>query len=335
MILNIDYKLRTHRRTQKVNRTRTFLVVVVVAAMTLGACGTATSGSDDLRIVVTTSTLGDLVSKVVGSDATVEILMPIGADPHSFSPSSRQVAALSDADLVVTNGLGLEENFSDVLEGVIGDGGSVLDLGSMLDPIPFGVDDEDHEEEDHGEEEDDDHTLDPHIWMDPLRMADAARFVAEALSEVDDGIDWTARAASYSADLNELHTEIEGMLSPIDDSKRLLVTNHDALGYFAARYGFEVIGTVIPGGSTLGDPSSEDLASLVATMRELGVCVVFAETTRPSVLAEAVAAELGGEVQVVELFTGSLGEPGSGAETLIDLLRLDATRIAEALAPAG
>jgi zinc/manganese transport system substrate-binding protein len=331
MILNIDYKLRTHRRTQKVNRTRTFLVVAVVAAMTLGSCGTATSGSDDLRIVVTTSTLGDLVSSVVGSDATVEILMPIGADPHSFSPSSRQVAALSDADLVVTNGLGLEENFSDVLEGVIGDGGRVLDLGSMLDPIPFGVDYEDHEEE----EDDDDHTLDPHIWMDPLRMAEAARFVAEALSDVDDGVDWTARAASYSADLNELHTEIEGMLSPIDDSERYLVTNHDALGYFAARYGFEVIGTVIPGGSTLGDPSSEDLASLVATMRELGVSVVFAETTRPSVLAEAVAAELGGEVQVVELFTGSLGEHGSGAETLIDLLRLDATRIAEALGPAG
>jgi zinc/manganese transport system substrate-binding protein len=310
------------------NRTQTLLVFAVVAAMTLSACGTATSGSDSPRIVVTTSTLGDLVSNVVGSDATVEILMPIGADPHSFAPSSRQVAALSDADLVVTNGLGLEENFADVLEGVISDGGSVLDLGSMLDPIPFGKEDED-------QDEDDDHTLDPHIWMDPLRMAEAARLVAEALSEVDNEVDWSARADSYSEDLNELHTEIEGMLSAIDDSERFLVTNHDALGYFAARYGFEVIGTVIPGGSTLGDPSSEDLASLVATMRELGVNVVFAETTRPSVLAEAVAAELGGEVQVVELFTGSLGEPGSGAETLIDMLRLDATRIAETLTSAG
>jgi zinc/manganese transport system substrate-binding protein len=310
------------------NRTQTLLVFALVAAMTLSACGTATSGSDSPRIVVTTSTLGDLVSNVVGSDATVEILMPIGADPHSFAPSSRQVAALSDADLVVTNGLGLEENFADVLEGVINDGGSVLDLGPMLDPIPFGEEDED-------QDEDEDHTLDPHIWMDPLRMAEAARLVAEALSEVDNEVDWSARADSYSEDLNELHTEIEGMLSTIDDSERFLVTNHDALGYFAARYRFEVIGTVIPGGSTLGDPSSEDLASLVATMRELGVTVVFAETTRPSVLAEAVAAELGGEVQVVELFTGSLGEPGSGAETLIDMLRLDATRIAEALTSAG
>ena len=314
-------------------RIPTLFVVALAAAMTLGACGTAPSGDDVPRIVVTTSTLGDLVSNVVGADATVEIVMPIGADPHSFSPSSRQVAAMTDADLVVANGLGLEENFADVLESVTIDGGHVLDLGSMLDPITFSAGDDDHGEED--QEDVEDHTLDPHIWMDPLRMADAAGFVAEALAEINDEIDWASRAATYAADLTDLHTEIEEMLFGVDDSERFLVTNHDALGYFAARYGFEVVGTVIPGGSTLGDPSSEDLAYLVATMRELGVSVVFAETIRPSALADAVAAELGGEVQVVELFTGSLGEAGSGAETLIEMLRLDATRIAEALAPDG
>jgi len=314
-------------------RIPTLFVVALAAAMTLGACGTATSGDDVPRIVVTTSTLGDLVSNVVGADATVEIVMPIGADPHSFSPSSRQVAAMTDADLVVANGLGLEENFADVLESVTIDGGHVVDLGSMLDPIPYAAGDDDHGEED--QEDVEDHTLDPHIWMDPLRMADAAGFVAEALAEINDEIDWASRAATYAADLTDLHTEIEEMLFGVDDSERFLVTNHDALGYFAARYGFEVVGTVIPGGSTLGDPSSEDLAYLVATMRELGVSVVFAETIRPSALADAVAAELGGEVQVVELFTGSLGEAGSGAETLIEMLRLDATRIAEALAPDG
>lgn len=324
---------------------RTLAVIALAAASTLGACGTARSGDDGPRIVVTTSTLGDLVSNVVGSDATVEIVIPIGADPHSFSPSSRQVAAMTDADLVVTNGLGLEEGFTDVLEGVTADGVHVLDLGPMLDPIPFGGDDdnehheEDHEDEDHEDdgnhEEEHDHTLDPHIWMDPLRIADAASLVAAALTEIDDSVDWAARADTYATDLEGLHTEIEEMFSAVDESERLLVTNHDALGYFAARYGFEVVGTVIPGGSTLGDPSSEDLASLVSTMRDLGVNVVFAETTRPSALADAVAAELGGEVQVVELFTGSLGEAGSGAETLIDMLRLNATRIAQALSPDG
>lgn len=307
-------------------RLRAIMVVAVAGAITLGACGTTGAGEGDIRIVVTTSTLGDLVSNVAGGDATVEVLMPLGADPHSFSPSSQQVAEMNDADLVVVNGLGLEEGFAAVLEGVVADGGRVLELGPMLDPIPFGLDDHDDPDDDG-----DDHSIDPHVWMDPLRMAEAATIVAAELSELDPGSDWTERGAAYASELQELHSEIEAELSAIDHSDRLLVTNHEALGYFADRYDFEVVGTVIPGGSTLGDPSSEALASLVGTMRELGVSVVFAETTQPSALADAVAGELGGEVQVVELFTGSLGEPGSGAETLIDMLRISASRIALAL----
>jgi zinc/manganese transport system substrate-binding protein len=315
-------------------RLRAIMVVAVAAAITLGACGTSGAGEGDIRIVVTTSTLGDLLSNVAGGDATVEVLMPLGADPHSFLPSSQQVADMNDADLVVVNGLGLEEGFAAVLEGVVADGGRVLELGPMLDPIPFGLDDHDDavndDDEDH-EDDGDDHSIDPHVWMDPLRMAQAATIVSAELSELDPGSDWTERGAAYTSELLELHSDIEAELSAIDHSDRLLVTNHEALGYFADRYDFEVVGTVIPGGSTLGDPSSEALASLVGTMRELGVSVVFAETTRPSALADAVARELGGEVQVVELFTGSLGEPGSGVETLIEMLRINASRIAQAL----
>jgi len=109
------------------------------------------------------------------------------------------------------------------------------------------------------------------------------------------------------------------------------VTNHDALGYFAARYGFTVVGTIIPGGSSLGDPSSSELADLVAVMRAEDVRAIFADTTRPSVLADAVAAELGSDVVVVPLYTGSLGEPGSGADTVAGMLTVNAERIADAL----
>ena len=105
---------------------------------------------------------------------------------------------------------------------------------------------------------------------------------------------------------------------------------NDSLGYFAARYGFEVVGTVIPAGSTLADPSSEELAELITVMQTEGVNVLFAETTQPDLLAEAVAAELG-DARVVDLYTGSLGEPGSGAETLLEMLRTNARRVAEAL----
>ncbi len=308
-------------------------LVAVVTALTLGACGSTDPGNSDIKIVVTTSVLGDLVANVAGNEATVVVLMPLGADPHSFSPSSQQVAEMNDADLVVVNGLGLEEGFAAVLDGVVTDGGRVYEVGTTLDPIPFGFDEDDHED-DHDDDvahEEGDHSLDPHVWMDPLRMAEAAASIAIELNEIEPGLGWTERASAYAAELEELHAEIEQDLSIVGPADRLLVTNHDSLGYFAERYDFEVVGTVIPGGSTLGDPSSEALASLVATMRELQVRVIFAETIQPSELADAVAAELGEEVAVVELFTGSLGEPGSGAENLIDMLRTNAGRIAQAL----
>ncbi len=109
------------------------------------------------------------------------------------------------------------------------------------------------------------------------------------------------------------------------------MTNHDALGYFAARYDFVVVDTVVPGGATLGEPSSDELARLVQNIRSEAVKAIFAETTEPTALAEAIAAEVGSDVAVVELFTGSLGGTGSGAESLIELLESNAERIAAAL----
>lgn len=311
-------------------RWRSILAAAVAAVVTLGACGSGDPAESDITIVVTTSTLGDLVSNVAGPEANLVVLMPLGADPHSFSPSSQQVAEMNEADLVVVNGLGLEEGFEAVLDGVVADGGRVLELGPMLDPIEFGDDDHD-DGEDQNDEEGHDHSIDPHVWMDPVRMAEAAAIVAAELSELAPDGGWTERGAAYASELEQLHAEIEEELSVVEPANRLLVTNHEALGYFADRYDFEVVGTVVPGGSTLGEPSSEALAALVATMRDLEMTVLFAETTQPSALADAVANELGGEVEVVELFTGSLGEPGSEAATLIDMLATNASRIARAL----
>jgi len=128
-----------------------------------------------------------------------------------------------------------------------------------------------------------------------------------------------------------LDEEIVSLLEEVGRGRRKLVTNHDSLGYFAERYGFEVVGVVIPGGSTLANPSSEDLAQLVAVIEEEQVRVIFAETTDSTALAEAVAAEVGAEVEVVELHTGSLGEPGTESDTLVGLLLSNAETIAEAL----
>lgn len=316
MILNIVNPLGRRRA----------VVMALTLSLVVAACGDETETSDDRPLVVATTTiLGDLARQVVGESARVEVLMPIDADPHDFQPSSGQVALLADADLVVANGLGLEEGLEDAIESTAGDGVTVLWLAAALDPIPFA---------DHGEEAENgsDHgDLDPHVWMDPLRMAEGARLLAAALEEAAPGEDWTTPAEAYAQELLDADQQIIEILTAVPDEKRLLVTNHDSLGYFAARYGFEVLGTVIPGGSTTGEPSSQDLAALVALITDTGVPAIFSETTAPQTVVDAIVAEVGVEVAVVDLYSGSLGPPGTEADTLIGMLVENARRIAGAL----
>ena len=287
-------------------------------ALLFAACGDAATEAGSLRLVATTTILGDVARNIVGDDAAVEVLYPVGADPHGFQPSSRDVAAMEEADLVIANGLGLEEGLTDVLESLEDDGANILEVAEGLEPLPFAV-------------EGDETEGDPHVWLDPLRMGDAARSIATELSSIDPGGDWTARAEEYASELLAADRKTVEILDAVPLETRKLITNPDSLGYFAERYGFEIVGVVVPGGSTLAEPSSSELAALVDQVENEDVPAIFIETTGPSVLAEAVAAEVGEGVAVVELYTGSLGEPGSGADTLIDMLITNAERVAEAL----
>lgn len=311
----------------RVGKTRfgpfTALAWLLAAGLVAAACsGDQTeSGQAGARVIATTTMLGDLTRNVVGDEGSVEVLLPVGVDPHDYQASARQVAAIQEADLIVANGMGLEEGLEDALDGAERDGVRVLYLGEQLEPLPFAAE---GGNSDHG-------AYDPHVWLDPIRMAEAARILGDELEEVASGGTWTDRAEDYAVMLTDLDTEIRTMFSSIPAERRKLVSNHTALGYFAARYDFDVIGAVIPGGSTLGEPSSAELAKLVEVMERDGISVVFAENTEPSALAEAVATEVGNGVDVVELYTGSLGEPGSDADTLIGMLRANANLIAEAL----
>jgi len=303
-------------------------LVLATMALVVAACGPSSDGStEDLEIVATTTILGDVVAEIVGELATVEVLMPIGADPHDFSPSSQQVALINRADLVVANGLDLEEGLEDVLDSAAEDGVAVVYVAESVTPLP--EDDQTGPEEegnhDHGGE-------DPHFWLDPIRMAEASGEIGRVLQEIDPSGTWADSATRYAQDLTETDQQVERILLERPEEGRKLVTNHDSLDYFADRYGFEVIGVVVPGGSTLGDPSSEELAGLVAAIEAESVPAIFAETTESDTLAEAVAAEVGFDVEVVDLYTGSLGEEGSGAETYTDMLLTNAQLIADALA---
>ncbi len=301
-------------------------IAVLSIALVTAACGDsgANESASTLTVVATTTILGDIVENIVGDNGTVEVLLPVGADPHDYQASSQQIALIQKADLVIANGLFLEEGLLDMLATAAADGANVLEIGELLNPIPFGFN--------IGEESADGPASDdPHIWLDPQRMADASLIIARELEAIDASVDWATSADSYALELMATDAEISEILSVVPESDRRLVANHGVLGYFAERYGFAVIGTVIPGGSTMGDPSSAELAELVDLIETENVSAIFTETSEPAALADAVAAEVGNDVKVVDLYTGSLGEPGSGAETLIGLLLTNARLIAEAL----
>lgn len=311
---------------------------ILLPAVLLASCASASGDDqagapDGLSVVVTTTILGDVVRGIVGDAGTVEVLMAPGQDPHGFAASARQAQQIREASLVVANGLGLEEAMHDDLEAAEAAGVEVLHVAEHVDPLEIGEDPVEHEGE--GEEGHGHGGEDPHVWLDPVRMAEGARVISASLAEVDDTLDdatWIDRGEEVAADLEALDDEVAGILAEVPEACRLLVTNHDSLGYLAARYDLEVVGSVVPGTSTQAEPSAQEFATLAGVLRDAGVGAIFAETTVSHRLADSLAAEVGRDVQVVELYSDSLGEPGSGAETYAGLLRTDAQLIADALA---
>ena len=305
-------------------------ILALAALLAIGACGNAGKGDNHPTIVASTSILGDIVSNIVGSDFEVVVLMPIGVDPHDFQPSAAQAAAIADADIVVANGGGLEEGLEDVLDSAAEDGVTVIEVLGAANPLARADHSDEHQEDDHADEDhsdSDDHgDLDPHFWLDPARVALVVEFLAEEI-----GLSGTQRVETYLKLLAETEAASLRLFDGIDPNTRPVVTNHDALAYLANHLNLQIVGVVIPGGSTLGDPSSQELAELVSTIEAYGVTAIFTDSAASSVLAEAVAGEVGHTVEIVELYTDSLGGPGSGAETLVDMILLDARLIADSL----
>lgn len=341
------------------------MAVAGVTGVALSACATGgpgggggATGDGELRVVATTSILGDITQQVVGEAGSVEVLLEPGTDPHGFEPSAKQAALLREADVVVANGLELVPSLIDPLRAAEEDGANAVRVAEQVNPIPYeaspeheGGEHSDHgdhehspdtahpEPEQHGQEHGDhadhghDHgALDPHVWLDPVRMADAVRLIGERIASATPAAAAAVRgnANDYAAQVMAMHQQVQKILDAIPSADRTLVTNHDALGYFAHRYDFEVIGTVLPGGSTLSDPSSGAISQLVKTLRKAGVSAIFADTTASTRLAETVSRETGTNVQVIQLFTGSLAQNGP-ASTYLGMMTTNARRIVEGL----
>ena len=283
-----------------------------------GSTGQESAEARTVSVVTTTNIMADWVENIGGGNVNVFSLLPAGADPHTFQPGAQDVAKVSDADLVLSVGLGLEAAWlHDLLENAARDESAIVELGEIVDPIEFA---QGHA----GEVED------PHFWFDPPRVKLAVNDIAARLSMLDPdrGDTYSANASAYNARLDELHAWSEQQAGTVPEDRRLLVTSHDSFGYFANLYGFEVVGVVLSG-TTDVEPSAGDLAELVEEVEEYGVPAVFGETTVSERLASTVASESGAEL--VRLYSGSLGLEGSGAETYIEMIRTNVGRIVEAL----
>ena len=200
-------------------------------------------------------------------------------------------------------------------------------------------DHDDHEGHGHDEEKDhDDHEghdhggIDPHFFTDPARMAIVAQELSEVLAanfpDADQG--FVSTANDYVQQLQDLDSEVEETLSVISSDKRLLVTNHGVFAYFADRYSFTILGEIIPSSSTLASASAQQLASLAEEIKESQVKAIFADASSSDALAQTLADEVN-DVKVINLYTESLGDPGSSGDSYIDMIRFNAEAIASAL----
>ncbi|WP_261164202.1 zinc ABC transporter substrate-binding protein AztC [Microbacterium sp. Marseille-Q6965] len=298
----------------------TRLALVALAGAALAGCAGAPTGDDRPDIVVTTNILGDVVSNLAGSRADVTVLMRPNADPHSFEISAQEAAAMSDADLLVSNGLGLEEGLQQHLDRAAAEGVTTFVAGDHVEVLAYAS------EEAGGAD-------DPHFWTDPAQMLAVVDALEAELAALD-GLDperLEADVAAYRADLVALDEEMSAAFAEVPAERRQLVTNHHVFGYLAERFGFEIVGAVIPGGTTLAAPSASDLRGLTDAIRAAGVRTIFAESSQPDRLMQVLAEEAGIDVQVTELFTESLTAAGGGADTYLSMMRTNSARITEGL----
>jgi ABC-type Zn uptake system ZnuABC Zn-binding protein ZnuA len=291
-----------------------------------------------LRVVATTNILGDVIANIAGDSIELTTILPMGADPHSYQITASDLQALRQADVVFLNGLGLEESMHSSFEQFI-DQVPMVSASDGIAGLEFGLEEgEEHDDEvEHqdGEEHDDQdehqHDVDPHVWMDPTQVMIWVENISLTLSRLDpdQAARYQANAAEYLNQLEELDGWIQTQVESLPEPRRVLVTDHDNLGYFAYRYGLEVVGAVVPAYSAAAEPSARELAQLQDAIQALGVPAIFVSTTVNPDLAQQIADDLG--IQVVPIYTGSLSEEGGPAATYLQFMEYDVTMIVEAL----
>ncbi|MDK1028187.1 MAG: metal ABC transporter substrate-binding protein [Anaerolineae bacterium] len=274
----------------------------------------ALSPNDDINVVTTTTLLADITQNIAGARLQVESLLPLGVDPHSYQPIPQDVVKIVESDLLIVNGADYEQFLANLLANAGGQTTVIVasaGLETATEAQPAG--------------------LDPHFWIDPNNVIVYVKNIRDGLTHIDpDGAqDFKSNADAYIQKLQELDSWIIAEVTGLPVEKRLLVTNHDNLGYFAKRYGFTVIGTVVPGFSSDAAPAAGQMAELIDQIKASQAQALFLDTAEPLTMGEQIASDTGLTV-VTDLQIESLTE-GPPAGTYLDLMTHNVTRIIEAL----
>jgi ABC-type Zn uptake system ZnuABC Zn-binding protein ZnuA len=297
-----------------ISRTIGWLSAIAVLGASIVACA-GPGGEKDVDdysgaagVLTDTSFLADIVQNVAGDRLTVSSLIPVGSDPHSFEPTPKDAQRVAGCLAMVVNVVGLLPAIDDLVAGAGGADKLVIEAAAGIPDLD----------------------KDPHCWLDPVLVVAYLDNIAEGLAKVDPqgAASYRTNAEAYSETLRELDSWVQAQVQTIPAERRLLVTNHESLGRFAARYGFEIVGAIFPTPTGEGSPSARGLAQLVADIRATGAPAIFVETGSNSGLADQVAAETGLTV-VTDLYTHSLGK---GASSYVEMMRWNVAKIVEALA---
>jgi zinc/manganese transport system substrate-binding protein len=293
------------------------LIATLVGMLAAAGCASgpvSTPGARGLQVLATTTILADLARNVAGDQASVDSLLPAGADPHAYQPTPQDAVRISESDVLVINGADYERAFQSVLEDARGK--PVITASEGLTPATTG-----------GE-------VNPHFWVNPRFAVTYVENIRDGLSQADPAhaAVYSANAEAYILKLKTLDAWAEQQLSVVPPGRRLLVTNHDSLGYFADRYGFDVVGIVIPSASDESGTSAGQLAKIVDTVKAEGVPAIFLDAVENPALAQQIADETGAKV-VNDLHFESLSGPDGPAPTYIEMIHYNVSRIVDALKP--
>jgi ABC-type Zn uptake system ZnuABC Zn-binding protein ZnuA len=298
-----------------------------VSLLFLTSCGSTTPDNNGgLNILASTSFLAEIAQNVAGGRAEVESLLPFGADPHAYQPAPADVAKIAASDVLILNGLEYEHFIESLIENAGGERRIITATDGLI-PHPA--------EEPAGDAEagegDDHEAGDPHMWLDPNLVIVYVENIRDGLIQADpEGADvYQSNAEAYIAQLKELDAWIVEQVSAVPVEKRLLVTNHESLGYFAERYGFEVVDTILPSSSSGAGASAQEIAAAVEAIRSSGAPAIFLSDVENKKLAYQIAAETGAQV-VDDLHIESLTN-GPPAATYLEMMRHNVSRIVEAL----